>query len=108
MQLRELGVDLEQEDDTIGFIGVTLKQDPEIGLIKMKQTGLIKQVIKALGLDDGYAKGKYTPSESKPLVKDINGNSPSGAFSYSSIVGMLLYLSGHTCLNITFAVNCCA
>jgi hypothetical protein len=74
----------------------------------MKQTGLIKRVIKALGLDDGCAKGKYTPSESKPLVKDINGNSASGALSYNSVVDMLLYLSGHTCPNITFAVNCCA
>jgi hypothetical protein len=74
----------------------------------MKQTGLIKHVIKALELDGGHAKGKYTPSESKPLVKDINGKSASGAFSYSSIMGMLLYLSGHTCPDITLAVKCCA
>jgi hypothetical protein len=56
MQLRELGVDLEQEDDAAGFLGVTLKQDSETGLLEMKQTGLIKQVIEALGLDDGCAK----------------------------------------------------
>jgi hypothetical protein len=62
---------------------------------------------KALGLDD-RAKGKFTPSESKPLVKDVNGDLASGAFSYSSVVGMLLYLSGHSCPDITFAVNCCA
>ncbi len=108
MQLGGLGVDLEQDDDAAGFLGVTSEQDPETGLLEMKQTGLIKQVIEALGLDDGCAKGKYTPSESKPFVKDINGNSASGAFSYSSIVGMLLYLSGHTHPDITFTVNCCA
>jgi hypothetical protein len=83
-----------------------LERDPETGLLKMKHTGLIKRVIDALGLDDGCAKGKYTPSESKPFVKDINSNSASGAFSYSGIVGMLLYLSGHTPPDITFAVNC--
>jgi len=70
---------------------------------------MIKRIIEALGLDDG-AKGKFIPSESKPLalVKDINGDLASEAFSYSSVVGMLLYLSGHTRPNITFAVNCCA
>jgi hypothetical protein len=73
----------------------------------MKQTGLIKCIIKTFGLDDG-AKGKFTLSESKPLVKDVSGDLASGAFSYSSVVGMLLYLSRHTHPDITFAVNCCA
>ncbi len=91
MQLRELGVDLEQEDDAAGFLGVTLEQDPETGLLEMKLTGQIKQVIKALGLDDGLVKGKYTPSESKLLVKNLNAEVASGAFSYSSLVGMFLY-----------------
>ncbi len=57
MQLRELGVDLEQEDDAAGFLGVTLERDTETNLLEMKQTGLIKRVIKALGLDDGLVKG---------------------------------------------------
>jgi hypothetical protein len=77
MQLRELGVDLKQEDDAVGFLGVTLEQDPETSLLKMKQTGLNKCIIEALGLDDG-AKGKFTPSESKPLVKDVNRDLESG------------------------------
>ncbi len=106
MQLHELGADLEQEDDAAGFLGVMLERDPETGLLEMKQTGLIKRVIEALGLDNGIVKGKYTPSESKPLVKNLNGEAASGAFSYSSVVGMLLYLSGHTRPDITLAVNC--
>jgi len=107
MQLRDLGVDPEQEDDAAGCFGVILDRDPEMSLLEMKQTGLIKRNIEALGLDDG-ATEKFTPSESKPLVKDVNGNLACGAFSYSSVVGMLLYLSGHTRPDITFAVNCCA
>jgi hypothetical protein len=108
MALRELGVDLEQEDNAAGFLGVTLDRDGPSGLLEMKQTGLIKRVIEALGLDDGYAKGKHTPAESKPLVKNADREGIHGGFSYSSIVGMLLYLSGHTRHNIAYAVNCCA
>jgi hypothetical protein len=37
MELRELGVDLEQEDDAAGFLGVTLECDPETNLLEMKQ-----------------------------------------------------------------------
>ncbi len=69
--------------------------------------GMIKRIIEALGLDDG-AKEKFIPSESKPLVKDNNGDLASRAFSYSSVVGMLLNFSGHTRPDITFAVDCCA
>jgi hypothetical protein len=108
MDLRKLGVDLEQEDDAAGFLGVTLDCNASTGLLEMKQTGLIKQVIEALGLDDGYSKGKHTPSEAKPLVKDPDGEEAHGKFSYGSIIGMLLYLSGHTQPNIAYAVNCCA
>ncbi len=53
MALLKLGVDLEQEEDAAGFLGVTLDCDGPSGLLKMKWTGLIKRVIEALGLDDG-------------------------------------------------------
>ncbi len=105
MQLPELGMDLKQEDDAAGFLGVTLEQDSETGLLEMKQAGLIKHIIKSLGLDDG-AKRKFTPSESKPLVKDVNGELASGAFSYSSVVcylkqtcyqGMVMNPSSNVC-----------
>jgi hypothetical protein len=108
MKLQDLGVDLEKEDDAARFLGVTLDCDASTGLLEMKQTGLIKQVIKALGLDDGYAKGKHTPAKTKALVKDADGEVAHGRFSYSSVVGMLLYLSVHTHPNIAYAVNCCA
>jgi hypothetical protein len=96
MELRELGVDLEQKDNAASFLGVPLVCDASSGLLEMKQTGLIQRVVTALGLDDGYAKGKHTPAESRPLVRDADGEGAHCRFSYSSDVGMLLYLSGHT------------
>ncbi len=86
MQLHELGVNLEQEDDAPEFLGVTLEHGPETNLLEIKQTGLIKWVIEALGLDDGIVKEKHTSSESNPLVKNLNGEAASGAFSYSRVV----------------------
>jgi hypothetical protein len=50
--LHELGVDLKQEDDATEFLGVTLERNPETNLLEIKQAGLIKRVIKALGMDD--------------------------------------------------------
>jgi hypothetical protein len=73
IQLRELGVDLKQEDDATEFLGVTLECNLKTNLLEIKQTGLMKRVIKALGLDDEIVKEKYTPSESKPLVKNLHG-----------------------------------
>ncbi len=81
MRLRELSVDLEQEDDAPGSLGVTLDCDGPFGLLEMKQTGLIKRVIEAIGLDDGYSNGKHTSAESMPLVKDADGEGLHGGFS---------------------------
>ena len=62
MNLQELGVDSEKYDDAAGFLGVNSEQESDTGLLEMKQTGLIKLFIEAVELDDGTAKGKFTPS----------------------------------------------
>ena len=47
--------------------------------------------LRQLGLDDVMVKGKFTPAESTPLVKDTVGEEACGSFSYSSVVEMLLF-----------------
>jgi hypothetical protein len=108
MELREVGVDLEQETDAAGFLGIWMECDPDTGLLEMKQEGLTLCIIEAMGLDIGTVNPKWMPAEAAPLVKDAEGALETGAFSYSSVVGMLLYLSGHTCPDIAYAVNCAA
>ena len=107
MNLRGVGVDLEEEEDAAGFLGVTLSKLKD-GRIEMVQTGLIDRIIEALGLDDSNAHGKWTPCEKAPLVRDENGEPAKGDFSYSSVVGMLLYLTGNTRSELSYAVNCSA
>ena len=104
-RLRAVGVDLEQEGDAAGFLGVQMEHDPETGLIEMKQEGLIQRVLEALCLEIQTVNGNATPAEGRPLVEDPNGEPPVGTFSYSSVVGMLLYLAGHTRPDIAYAVN---
>ena len=106
-RLRKQGLLLEQEDDAAGFLGVKMTRTEE-GLLEMKQTGLIDRILDALGLDSKLATNKWTPAESKPLTRDVDGEPCQGTFSYASVVGMMLYLSGHTRPDIAYAVNCCA
>ena len=74
----------------------------------LKQTGLIDHIFEALGLDTKHATWKYTPADTSPLTKDVDRPGPEGSFSYASVVGMILYLLGHSRPDIAYAVNLCA
>ena len=56
----------------------------------------------------GTTSGKFTPAESKPLVKDAYRDPALRDFSYNIVVGMLLYLAGHMLPDIASAANCCS
>jgi hypothetical protein len=64
--------------------------------------------LEASGLDGKLATGKYTAAETNPLTKDEDGLASEASFSYSSVVGMLLYMLGHSHPDIAYAMNCCA
>ena len=103
--LRGLGASLNQEDDVARFLGVDISRDKK-GSVTMTQTGLIDRIITALGLDG--ANTKETPATHGTLPKDGTGEACNETFNYASVVGMLLYLSGHTRPDIAFAVSQCA
>ena len=62
----------------------------------MKQPDLIDCLISAVGIDDDMAKVKYTTTWSVTLVKNEDGVPVSVSFKYSSVIWILLWLSGHT------------
>ena len=77
-QLRNKGVELEEEDDAAGFLGVKLYKNPTTGQLVMSQQGLIDRIIEALGLDLDNSTPKKTPCLKTPLTKDKNGDPPEG------------------------------
>ena len=105
-QLKEEELDLEEEDDVAGFLGVNVQRDDANGQIHMTQTGLIDRIIDALGCDT--LPGKRTPAEYGALGSDKDGDPPQGTFSYASVIGMLQYLQAHTRPDITLAVSQCS
>lgn len=105
--LRSKGVELEEEGDAAGFLGVKLTRIEETGQILMTQEGLITRIIEALGLDENST-SRPTPCHKTPLTKDLDGDPATGNFSYASVVGMLLYLAGHTRPDLAYSVNSAA
>ena len=62
-------------------------------------------MIKALKLDVVTINEKTAPAAAKLLVMDADGDVAHGDFSYSSLVGMIVYLSGHSRPDIAYVVN---
>ena len=82
-------MDLEEESDVAGFLGVLVERCPD-GSLKLLQTGLIQRIISALEID--HLPPKRTPAKLGVLGKDANGEEPNGVYSYASVIGMLGYL----------------
>jgi hypothetical protein len=103
-------VQIRREGSAEGFLGVAVDKvtNGPTHQIKMTQAGLTKRIVEALGLCSVNSTPISTPAEASPLPKDLNGAPCSGHFNYAAVVGMLLYLSGHTRPDIAFAVHQCA
>ena len=100
--LKKAGTDIKRENDEAGFLGVDIETG-EKGKVKMTQTGLIDRIVQAMGLED--ANPKSTPTKAGTLLKNEKGDDCNGSFNYASVVGILLYLEGHTRPDISFPVN---
>jgi transposase InsO family protein len=97
---------IRREGDAEGFLGVSIVK--EKSSLVLTQSGLTERIVKALGLCSSYSTAVRTPAELSPLPKDADGEPAVGNFNYAAVVGMLLYLSGHSRPDIAFAVHQCA
>ena len=105
-KLRNEDMDLEEEGDVAGFLGVHIERNIKDGSIKLTQKGLIKRIIETLNIPK--LKPKWTPAKAEPLVLDANGDPPDGTYNYASVLGMMQYLQGHSRPDITYAVSQCS
>ena len=106
--LHDDGIWIRKEGSAEGFLGVDVTRDISFHRITLTQTGLTQHVVEALGVFSRSSTALSTHAKSAPLPKDSEGDPASGAFNYAAVVGMLLYLSGHSRPDIAFAVHQCA
>ena len=102
--LKDSGVSVEIEDSVAGFLSVHIGKQKES--IKLTQKGLCKRIIEALHVTSLPI--KHTPAAKDLLGKDPDGDPPNGQYSYPLVIGMLLYLCGHSRPDLQFAVSQCA
>ena len=100
--LCQKGLDLQREGTFEDYLGIHFTTLPN-GSIHMTQSGLIQKIIKATGMEQ--CNPNKVPAHKSQLGKDADGEPMNDDFNYRSAVGMLLYLSGNTRPDITFAVS---
>ncbi len=105
MKMHSKDVTLNKEGMVEGYLGVDIQRTNT--QIKLTQSGLSKQIISTLGLDAKWSTSCDTPIECSLLPHDVDGEKGSGTINYASVVGMLLYLTGHSRLDCAFATNQC-
>jgi len=103
--LRAKGMDLEEEDEVAGFLGVHIERKPD-GTIHLTQKHLIQRIVDAMNIS--HLPPKQTPTKLGVLDADKEGDPPSNTFSYPSVIGMLGYLKANSRPDIEFAVAQCA
>jgi hypothetical protein len=103
--LQQDEINLRREGTADGYLGVDIKQID--GQLHLTQSGLSRRIITAFGLDK-YSNSCQSPAVVTPLTKDLDGDKACGTINYASVIGMLLYLCGHSRPDLTFAVHQCA
>lgn len=102
-KLRAKGFELDKEGSFEQFLGIKFERNHRDGTIELTQKGLISKIISVTGLES--CKPNLTPASQLALGRDEDGEPMDETWGYSSVIGMLLYLSTNTRPDISFAVS---
>jgi 5'-3' exoribonuclease 2 len=96
--LKAADISIRREGTAKGFLGVQIdRTETQSGpQIILTQSGLTKRIIEALGLCSTMSTKIDIPAEAGALPKDAEGPAAEGQFNYSAVIGMLLYICGHS------------
>ena len=101
--LEKKGLDFTREGSFTAFLGIKFEKNATDGTLTLTQKGLIQKIVEATGMSDSNY--NWTPANQVALGIDPEGSPMQEAWSYRSIVGMLLYLSTNTRPDIAYAVS---
>ena len=102
-QLKDRDFQLTDEGDLASYLGIAFSRDKTRGTITLKQVGLIDKILKATGMED--CNPTWTPATTTPLGQCKGSTKAKEAWSYPSIVGMLLYLAMNSRPDIAYSVS---
>ena len=101
--MQKLTFVVTMEQDVHAFLGIKFEK-LDNGSFLLSQPGLIEKIVEATGMEK--CNPNKTPAlPGTTLAKDPDGPPMSETWSYRSVVGMLLYLSTNTRIDIVFAVS---
>ena len=102
-QLNKAGFELTQDGDFGEYLGIKFNVNSQDNTITMTQPGLIQKVVEATGMVD--CNPNRTPVAQVCIGSDVDGPPMKEKWRYPSLVGMLLYLSTNTRLDIAYVVS---
>ena len=102
-RLQKRGFELTRDGSFSEYLGVKVTKDDKAGTITMTQQGLIQKILNATGMT--HCHPNWTPATQLALGTDPDGPPMQDPWSYSSVIGMLLYLATNSRPDIAFAVS---
>ena len=102
-RMRNDSILFRDEDSIAGYLGVHINWHKD-STIHLTQKGLASRIVEAMHLNDKTINLVDTPY-TKFLLLDEFGSPTYGELSYSSVVGQLNFLQGHSCADITMATS---
>jgi Reverse transcriptase (RNA-dependent DNA polymerase) len=102
-KLKAMDLTFTREGTFTDFLGINFVNCAKTNTITLTQKGLIQKIIAATGMED--CNPNYVPASVQALGSDPDGEPMTESWSYPSIVGMLLYLSTNTRIDIAMAVS---